>query len=370
MLYFSPFSYANELKLDSTLFPETIFNEHYSQLKHIVKRRQKNLSNSKILDRTRYQVGNLVLAVNHPVKNAETKGQSQELAMTVRGIYYIKSIHPAHLRLIGLFTGEERNLPKEFCVKISLDNLSTLQAQLQSLQLQKVSSSLFRANKFLPPDQAKTWSFLLDKNSHTEKDESCDLSELENFDLDRSETSPEIAVTVQDGVQISGPLPDMRISPLSQTGQTAHGVSQLEESDPQVRQKKILRYGRAYFSLLTQPLPRSILKPSSLLQTVPPVPSNSETGVKPPGHQFPGHGVNKVKKSVEWANTLTIRFTQGEDIRDFDQILLNHTESSCILPPTSYLMLCSLGVDTSHKELIYKSTWSSPNLSNDILQFI
>jgi hypothetical protein len=79
--------------------------------------------------------------------------------------------------------------------------------------------------------------------------------------------------------------------------------------------------------------------------------------------------VNRVK-SVEWTDTLTVRFIQGEDIRDFAQKLLVHTESSCVLPPTSYLMLCSLGIDTSPRELMYTSTWSSPNLSNDILQFI
>ena len=131
MLYFSPYSYTNELKLNGLLFPEVIFNEHFHQLKRIVKRRQNNLSKSQVLDKTKYQVGNLILAVNHPVQTAETKGHSQELAMTVKGIYYIKGVHPAHLRLVGLFTGEERTLPREYCVKLSLDNLSALQVHLQ-----------------------------------------------------------------------------------------------------------------------------------------------------------------------------------------------------------------------------------------------
>ena len=71
---------------------------------------------------------------------------------------------PSHLRLIGLFTGEERNFSREYCEKISLDYLSKLQFQLQSLQLQKVSNNLFRANKFLAPKQAKTLTFLLNKH--------------------------------------------------------------------------------------------------------------------------------------------------------------------------------------------------------------
>jgi hypothetical protein len=146
-LYFSPYSYTNSLNLDGLLFPEAMFNENFDRLNFIVKRRQARLTKNQILDKTRYQQGNLVFAVNHPVKY--TTGQSQELAMTVKGIYYIKDVQPAHLRLIGLFTGEERNLPREFCHKISLDNLAQLQFQLQSLQLQKISNSLFRANKFL-----------------------------------------------------------------------------------------------------------------------------------------------------------------------------------------------------------------------------
>ena len=113
-------------------------------MKFIVKRRQTRLSKRQVLDKTKYQKGNLVWAVNHPVSNNETKGLSQELAMTVRGVYYIKTVAPSHLRLIGLFTGEERTLPREYCVKLSLSNISQLQVQLEALQMQKVSSNLFR----------------------------------------------------------------------------------------------------------------------------------------------------------------------------------------------------------------------------------
>ena len=115
-----------------------------------------------MLDKTKYQIGNIVLATNLP--STKSTGTSQELNMTVKGIYYVKSVLPSHLRLIGLFTGEERNLPREYCEKITLNNLSKLQFQLQSLQLQKVSDNLFRANKYLAPKDSKTWNFLLNKN--------------------------------------------------------------------------------------------------------------------------------------------------------------------------------------------------------------
>ena len=103
--------------------------------------------------------------------------------MTVQGVYYVKSVSPSHLRVIGLFTGEERNFPREHCKKISLDNLSKLQFQLQSLQLQKVSDNLFRANKYLAPKDSKTWNFLLNR----QRDQSSDL----DLDFQPVESDPE-----------------------------------------------------------------------------------------------------------------------------------------------------------------------------------
>ena len=46
------------------------------------------------------------MATNIPTKST---GKSQELKMTVHGVYYVKKVTPTHLRVIGLFTGEERN---------------------------------------------------------------------------------------------------------------------------------------------------------------------------------------------------------------------------------------------------------------------
>ena len=82
-LYFSPYSYPNLLRLNSLLFPECIFNENYEKLNFIIKRRQSRLTKKQVLDKTKYQPGNIVFATNHPVKS---DGTSQELAMTVKGI--------------------------------------------------------------------------------------------------------------------------------------------------------------------------------------------------------------------------------------------------------------------------------------------
>ena len=108
-LYLSPFSYVNALRLDNLLFPEQWFNETYDKLDQIIKRRQQRLTKKQILDKTQYQEGNIILAVNHPITH--TKGQSQELAMTVRGVHYVKKVFPDKLRVVGLFSGEERTLP-------------------------------------------------------------------------------------------------------------------------------------------------------------------------------------------------------------------------------------------------------------------
>jgi hypothetical protein len=194
---------------------------------------------------------------------------------------------------------------------------------------------------------------------------------------------PNNVINHQDADHVSGPLPYRQLSPRSEFGPATYDTlsqpqkNQLGEGDQHERHRKILRYGRSYFSLLTEPEPRSILRDScSLQRTTPPLQSPIESEaqpiVKPPGHdlQFPGHGVNKVKSNVKWNDNLEIRFLQGEDIREYSQKLLVHTESSCVLPPTSYLMLSAIGIDTSARELMYSSTWSSPSLSNDIISFL
>ena len=140
-LFFSPYSYPNKLRLNSLLFPDQIFNQHYERINRIIKRRQQNLSKKHIRDGTKYQLGNIILATNMP--GNRTPGKSQELCMTVTGIYYVKEVSESHLRVIGIFSGEERNIPREHFEKISLDNLAKLQVQLSSLQLEKVAKNLF-----------------------------------------------------------------------------------------------------------------------------------------------------------------------------------------------------------------------------------
>ena len=106
-LYFSPYSYPNSLKLNSLLFPEQIFNENLEKLNSIIKRRKSRLDKKQILDKTEYQEGNIILATNVPT--AKSNGTSQELKMTVQGVYYVKKVTPSHLRVLNCSLGKREN---------------------------------------------------------------------------------------------------------------------------------------------------------------------------------------------------------------------------------------------------------------------
>ena len=235
--------------------------------------------------------------------------------------------------------------------------------------MQKVSSSLFKANKYLPPNAAKTWNFLLGKGSAP-------------LDHNTSDYIPDDLVD-QDLESGSQPLFN-------------------EDSDPQIRNRKVLRSGQAYLNMPTTPhlIPRSILKPAPLatsfaqdshpltspvniqLADFPPprptVHSDSVSHLPLPGHKSdnsvtpppPGHGAPAViRKSISWKDQLSIRFLAGTKIHDYTQKLLVQTEQSCVIPRKTSLMLLAFSLDMSRQELCYNSSWSDPSPVNDILTF-
>jgi hypothetical protein len=248
--------------------------------------------------------------------------------------------------------------------------------------MQKVSSNLFRANKYLPPNSAKTWNFLLGKNSGP-------------LDHNTTDFTPENDDPPAQDLE-SGPNPSFH-----------------EDSDPQIRNRKTLRSGRAYLTVPSTPPsdPRSILKPARLATSFakdlnpltspvileaspPPKPGrDSDHPISPdfPGHSdisvppdFPGHSDISVipavpgqvtsppkvtNKSISFDNNLSVRFIAGKINHDYKQRLLIQTEQSCILPRKTSLMLLSFGLDMSKSELCYQSTWSDPNPVNDTLDF-
>ena len=112
--------------------------------------------------------------------------------MIVQWVHYVKSVYPSHLRVIGLFTGGERTFPREHCQQNSLDNLSKLQFQPQSLQLQKVSDNLFRANKYLAPKDSKTWNYLLNRQRDQSSDLDLDFQPVESDAESSNSLDPDI----------------------------------------------------------------------------------------------------------------------------------------------------------------------------------
>ena len=111
-LYFSPYSWQNSLKLNGLLFPEKLFLETHEILNHLLDKRKKILKKRHISDNTNYFKGNLVFATNLPSTSKNTSG-SAELNPTVEDLYYVEAVHERWLRLIGVFSGVRRTLPRE-----------------------------------------------------------------------------------------------------------------------------------------------------------------------------------------------------------------------------------------------------------------
>ena len=162
MLYFTPYADHGNINLLAHQIPEIIFNHQYSLIKFLSNKRKKRLREQSRLDPTKFYKNCLVLAINHPTSNKN--GDSQELQPAARGIYYVKDVQHTHLRLVHIFNGSERTLPKEYCEKIDINDLSLIQSSLKSHQLAKIQTNLTNSNKFLPRNEQKTWLAILGGN--------------------------------------------------------------------------------------------------------------------------------------------------------------------------------------------------------------
>ena len=140
MLYFSPYASHDNVNFLAFQLPELVFNTQYSMLKHLSNKRKRQLLESSRIDPTEFHKNSLVLAINHPV--GHTKGTSDEINPTVRGLYYIKEVQPTSLRLVHCFSRAERTLPKAFCQKLDIADLSLMQSSLRAHQLAKINNSL------------------------------------------------------------------------------------------------------------------------------------------------------------------------------------------------------------------------------------
>ena len=100
--------------------------------------------------------------------------------------------------------------------------------------------------------------------------------------------------------------------------------------------------------------------------------------LRPPGHSAGSDKNNKTNSDknnknigVHWNKNLTIRFhISGNEILDYHQPVIDQTEMQNNMTPTIYLMLSSLALDTSRREILYRTYWSEPMPNNDRVDFV
>ena len=135
----APYHFRSRLRLYNLEFPELLFQEQFDQIKHIVKVRKRRLAAKDNLQTVNYQPGNIVLTHDIPTSN---QPGSKELKPTAENIYYVKRTSPTHLRLIHLFNGAERSVPKEYITKLNISDLAMIRFSLENHHLSAVHDRL------------------------------------------------------------------------------------------------------------------------------------------------------------------------------------------------------------------------------------
>ena len=256
-LFYSPLSVHNLAPLSGFFTPDALFDDHAAQHAKIVLNRQNALKGQTKKDNVEYRVGNIISAENVPI--AHKQGESQELRPVVNGFYRVTKVHPTSLRLVSLVNGESRTLPREYCRKRDLTDLSLLAFNFRDFQFKRLINNLFRENRFQTPDGQKIWENLsgfkfppVPDNIDADDDSLIDTEPLyDTFEnegnLDEEVLSPDIA-TVPDPIVTNGPLPNAK-EPLPDMGLVAV---------PGDKKYRTTRSGKSYCITLNAPL-RSIL---------------------------------------------------------------------------------------------------------------
>jgi hypothetical protein len=379
-LYFSPYSWQNSLRLNGLLFPEKLFSDTYEKLNHLIDKRKKILKKRHIMDKTNYFKGNLVFSTNVPSTKSNESG-SAELNSTIEDIYYVEKVFERQLRLVGVFSGVRRVLPREMCTKISIDHLANLQIRLQSHQLQRLSDHMFKANKYMPPSSARTWQYLMDKKRK-------DLLSHEDVQLD---PIPE-PIDNDESQGISDPESSDN---LGTTNLDVYGQSE----DLQLPARKT-RSGRAFISIIkttTHVCPEiEIIPPTEIVSafSIDPrgrVPSELAVLLATtvdglpvcPAHNsslYPGQVQNvseslvpsEASPGLDPSPRKTVSFDTHRDVRlfaldstvnehrDFSQVCTDIENHVSELTPKTYLMANICSIDHSLREVFYKAYFTSP----------
>ena len=154
-IYYSPLHYANRLNIMGLQdLPEMMFDEQWESLQQIMETRKHNLQLNSTKNMPIFRKNQLVS--DHSVPQTH-HGTSAELEPSVHGIFKIKEVMHKRLRVINVITGEERTLPTELVRPINLENLVQMKFSLQNAYVHSHFNRLMKQNKYLGPDERKTW---------------------------------------------------------------------------------------------------------------------------------------------------------------------------------------------------------------------
>jgi hypothetical protein len=134
--------------------PELMFDEQWNSLQHIMKTRKHKLQLTSTKNMPIFRKNQLVSDHAVPQKH---HGTSAELEPSVHGIFKIKEVMHKRLRVMNVITGEERTLPTELVRPINLENLVQMKFSLQNVYINSHFNRLMKQNKYLGPDERKTW---------------------------------------------------------------------------------------------------------------------------------------------------------------------------------------------------------------------
>jgi hypothetical protein len=154
-IYYSPIHYSNRLNaMGFQDMPELMFDEQWNSLQQIMTTRKQQLQLSSTRNITTFKPNQLVTDHQVPQKH---QGTSAELEPSVHGVFRIKEVMPKRLRVVNVISGEERTLPLELVRPINLDHLIQMKFSLQNAYINSHFNWLMQANKYLGPDEKKTW---------------------------------------------------------------------------------------------------------------------------------------------------------------------------------------------------------------------
>ena len=165
-LHYSPFHYANQLNIMGMQdFPESLFDEQWKSLTHVLNTRQKNLDRTATKNPPLFRRHQLI--TDHHLPKTHT-GDSQELDPSVQGVYRIKEVFPKRLRVVNVVDGVERTLPSELARPLNIEHLLNMKYSLQHQYLKSHFNRLMHNNRFIGPSEKKSWRHLIHSNAATE----------------------------------------------------------------------------------------------------------------------------------------------------------------------------------------------------------